>query len=62
MPIFRVSVYRTQTFEHVIEAEDEDEAAMELISDSDTIQELMHDWPEKVEHGEWMIDFVKEAD
>jgi len=62
MPEYRVSVYRTQTFECIVKGEDEDDAAMQLISNSDTVHEMMHDWPENVDHGEWMVDFVEEVD
>jgi hypothetical protein len=62
MPKFRVAVYRTQTFEHIIEAEDEDDAAMQLISDSDTVEEMMHDHPYDVDHGEWRVDFTEEVE
>ena len=62
MPKFNVGVYRTQTFYHTIEAEDEEDAALQMTSDSDLVEEMMHDWPEKVDHGYWQIDFVEDPD
>jgi hypothetical protein len=63
MPKFRVGVYRYQYFHHGIEAKDPDEAAMLMLdTDSDMTNELMHDWPEKISHDEWQLNYVESED
>lgn len=60
MPKFRVGIYRHEYFVYNIEAEDSEDAATQMTSDSDVVHELMHDHPEDISNGYWELDFVEE--
>jgi hypothetical protein len=58
MPKFKVSVYRMQNFTHVIDAEDYEDAALQMTPDSDLIEELIHDHPDDVSNSYWSLDYI----